>query len=435
MSFLTEVRPAAGGIGLQLWSTYEAVLAGLGPDDAALARTAKDARTAGLPELACDATTMRALRHLVHQELSLATQLARTASRMARTESLLGSECFANVVLARARRLNGETHRATRILGAMLHYAPTPFRPWIEWESLLAGAASWPADESSNISRAAASDAERLGGVLSAARAGHVAEYAASMQALSAALGSHVLPRLDVAALRVALEPAARLEGAPRDVLAWRKGAVHDLPWGLAGLSSSAAPVFVACAGGDSEGVRILDVGAPLARSTYECLQPTPGTQQRTDCMLAILGLAGPSGLPVAELFARTYGFPFVRGTHQGVFDVLVHRARARLGGLGSIERVGESYSLRVVQPLLVPDPRSGAHDDDRVLRLVAVRGTLTARDASTALGVSLRKAQLALDALAETGACVQVRRGRHFEYRIEDTTFQEPTHVVRGPL
>jgi hypothetical protein len=62
------------------------------------------------------------------------------------------------------------------------------------------------------------------------------------------------------------------------------------------------------------------------------------------------------------------------------------------------------------------------------VLQLVARCGRMSAKDTSQQLGLPLRSAQAALEALVATGACTRERNGRAIEYRVDDTTFQEPT-------
>jgi hypothetical protein len=62
------------------------------------------------------------------------------------------------------------------------------------------------------------------------------------------------------------------------------------------------------------------------------------------------------------------------------------------------------------------------------VLRLLSQRGTASAKEAADGLGVSLRAAQGALKALAESGACDILREGRNVAYIVEDTVFSEPT-------
>ncbi len=110
------------------------------------------------------------------------------------------------------------------------------------------------------------------------------------------------------------------------------------------------------------------------------------------------------------------------------MLDVLLHRARAHLGDAGGITRSRGVLTLALARPLLLVDPRGAPHDDDRVLQLVARCGRMSAKDTSQQLGLPLRSAQAALEALVATGACTRERNGRAIEYRVDDTTFQEPT-------
>lgn len=415
--------PAHVAIGFS--AHVSSVCTGGGSEDASLTALARVARAQNVPGVVCDLTTLRALRSLVHQDLGAATQLARTATRMARTEGLRDSECFASVVLARARRLHGETHRALQILRALLRYAPAAWHPWIEWELVLAGGLTWTdgATPWSPASPAAAILAHWLG----SAKRGDRAAWNHGLAELRTGLLERAPLLHDVAAVAAALDPETAAAGAPRGVAEWLVGTQHELPWGLAGVCASARPVFVSIRPG-RRGIRTLDSGLETAKADTLRVAPAQA-QSRPDALLSVLALAG-APTTTATLFERTYGFAFVPGTHQGVFDVLLHRTRARFETSVRIVRTNDAYVLESLMPLLVPDPRSGPTDDDRVLQLVAVRGTLTAREAAESLGVSLRKAQIALDSLAESGACRQARRGRLFEYRVEDTTFLEPTDV-----
>lgn len=128
------------------------------------------------------------------------------------------------------------------------------------------------------------------------------------------------------------------------------------------------------------------------------------------------------------QLFRAAYGFAFSHNVHGGVLDVLFHRARAHLGSAGEITRSRGVLALAVRAPLLLVDPRCAPHDDDRVLQLVARCGRMSAKDTSQQLGLPLRSAQAALEALVATDACTRERNGRAIEYRVDDTTFQEPT-------
>jgi Fic family protein len=124
------------------------------------------------------------------------------------------------------------------------------------------------------------------------------------------------------------------------------------------------------------------------------------------------------------------YGFQHAPDVHRGIFDVLLHRARARVRGLAEIEREGDRLRLKGKQPFLVPDPRSVQPLEEFMLRLVARSGGASAKEAAEALNVPLRTVHRALQRLVSEGACQRARAGRTVVYRIEDTTFQEPTRA-----
>jgi hypothetical protein len=179
----------------------------------------------------------------------------------------------------------------------------------------------------------------------------------------------------------------------------------------------------------DRPGVRLLDPGAPLAEARGAARLPkTQRRQGRTDTALAVLALGDAAGLPEEDFFRASYGFAFARSVHGGVLDVLLHRARAHLDSAGEIGRARGLVTLTLRRPLLLVDPRCTAYDDNRVLQLVAKRGCMTAKETSHELGIPLRSAQAALEALIATGACARERNGRAVVYRVDDTTFQEPT-------
>src|SRR4029453_533046 len=99
-----------------------------------------DAYKAQHAPLVIEAASLRALALSGSGNLEEATRISRRASRMARTESIPQQEYFANLVLARLRRLNGQTHLATRILQSLLRMASPLWRPWLGWELVMAGA-------------------------------------------------------------------------------------------------------------------------------------------------------------------------------------------------------------------------------------------------------------------------------------------------------
>jgi hypothetical protein len=191
------------------------------------------------------------------------------------------------------------------------------------------------------------------------------------------------------------------------------------------GTASDVAIVLARAAGAR----RLLRIGEPLVKDA-DAVRLTTGRQARNDTTLAVLALAGQSGLPDAELFEAVYGFAFVPARHDGVLGVLLHRVRQRLADGGVVEREGGHVRLHISAPLVVVDPRCTRTVDDRVLHIVAESGRADARTAARRLGLPLRTVQGALAQLVNEGVCRRERSGRHIEYVVEDTTFMEPTRA-----
>jgi hypothetical protein len=381
---------------------------------------------ASSPALVCDAASIRALATATAGDLEGATELARRASMMSRTEALHEQETLANLVLARVRRLTGRPFLATRILGALARFASPAWRPWIDWEHAMASGA--PALAPDGDADAAAS----LALAISRARLGNqrgFVEATSHAQARLRGLTGHLA---DLDAARIAIEPDADAGAVDGPLARWRRGLDDEVPRGLLGLTTSADPgdaavlVLVRPA---APAARLLGPGAPLLEAAGAARLPQMQRRQgRTDTALAVLALAGEQGLSDDQLFRAAYGFAFSHNVHGGVLDVLLHRARAHLGSAGEITRGRGVLALAVQTPLLLVDPRCAPLDDDRVLQLVARCGRMSAKDTSQQLGLPLRSAQAALEALVATGACTRERNGRAIEYRVDDTTFQEPT-------
>lgn len=369
--------------------------------------------------------------------------LARRASLMARTEGIADAELLANLVLARARRYNRQAHLALRILEAIERIAPPAWRPWLEWERVLAGGP--PLGGPAPDQRPASS----IVGLLSAARAGDLARFWALAEAACAANVAAPLRR-DAAALVAALAPdpsseavellRAGIDPRVRDtVSAWRYGAVSLPPPALHGLAVGGldghedaadehAAVYVVMPP-RRPSFRCLRVGLPLLREPdIARLRPSRRLNGRTETLLAVLALAGQAGLDDATCFARAYGFAYVPDLHRGVFDVLLHRARGAVQGVAHVDRASGRTALSATRALLVPDPGTSQSMSDRVLRLLAERGRTSAKQAAAGLGVSLRAVQGALTELAAADACVVERHGRSVTYAIEDSVFSEPT-------
>jgi hypothetical protein len=146
-----------------------------------------------------------------------------------------------------------------------------------------------------------------------------------------------------------------------------------------------------------------------------------------------VLALAGSEGVPKESFWETTYAFPFDPPIHGAALEALVHRLRELLGDFAVLDRRESLFVLEVLRPFAVPDPRCTRSLDDDLLRVLARAGTGSAKDAAASLGVPLRTVQLRLKKLAEEGACSVEKHGRNVAYRVEDTTFHEPTRQARA--
>jgi len=367
--------------------------------------------------LAAAVVEIRALRALFAIEAgdhAAGLALARRASLMARTEGIFEVELFANLTLVRARRYSRQAHLALRIVEGLEGVAAPAWRAWLDWERLLAGGDL--AGRASNADGPAAVLRQLFGAAQSGDRTGFDRQAAA----LRAAIVAQPLRR-EAELLMAAIDP--RRESPDAELLAWRNGTTALAPAMLHGLAVGTAPAGVAV-WPDGQSARCLTVGAPLLAGVRR-LRLTHG---RAETLLAILALAGPGGLDEPTCFARAYGFTYVPSLHRGVFDVLVHRARAALDGMAAVTREAGRLALVTTRPLLISDPRTSRSTTDRVLRLLAERGRASAKEAAAGLGISLRTAQGALSDLAASQACVMERDGRNVTYAVEDSVFSEPT-------
>ena len=391
-----------------------------------------DAKRRSDAPLAIEGAVVRAVAALLRDDLEEATTIARRASRMARTESLPQQEYLANAVLARVRRLQGNSPLATRILTALLRVASPPWRPWLVWELLLASGdgAPRPAPPEGRGANAVRS----LARMLVAAREADRSEYDRARTELEAAVSEHALFARDAEILRWATDvEAGAIEDAPDRLRAWLAGSDDEAPDGLHGLAPAGSPetaAVVAPGPGAAPPRRSLSVALPLAVVSIgaRVLEPSDNRQARTDSMIAALLLCGAEGSDEDRLFRAIYGFAYDAAIHAGVRDVLYHRVRARLGEIGSLERDAGRVWIDHREPLVAYDPRCSPPPEHSLLQLLAQAGHLTAKQAAEILGMPVRTAQHTLRKLAEDGACRAERDGRRMEYHLEDTTFMEPT-------
>jgi hypothetical protein len=252
------------------------------------------------------------------------------------------------------------------------------------------------------------------------------------MSRLADAVGGLALFEAEAVGLRALLDPD--LPAPAQELERFRSGESPLTPAAAEGLrtresvAEDSAAAYVLLRPGQ-RGVRLLHLGVGLLDvAELVRIKQAQRAQGRVETLLAILALAPPQGLAETSAFREAYGFEFVAELHRGVFDVLLHRARAALEDAGSLERGAGTLALRAERPLLIPDPRVSQRTADRVLRLLAERGRASAKDAAGALGVSLRTAQGALAELSDSGACEVEKDGRNVAYVVEDTVFSEPS-------
>ena len=314
---------------------------------------------------------------------------------MSRTEELVHQQYLAGVALARVRRHAGQPHIALRILGALERVAPADWRPWLEHERALAGDRS----------------------ALPAAETTH----AALRQ--RAALAPCTLLRGEIELAMALLDPEHAAAAATR----WRAGRVHEVPRGLIALEAGTT---------EHQALVLVSPGRPAARVLASSAaigeRPLLSTSRpgRIETALSVLALAR-APLAVEAFFSQVYGFAFEPRIHRGSLEVLVHRLRELLGDRAVIERELGDVQLVAREAFAVPDPRVRRTLDDAVLRAIAEQPGATARQSAERAGAPLRSVQHALKRLVEGGACEAIKRGRVVCYRVEDTTFTEPTRVL----
>lgn len=363
---------------------------------------------------------------------------AKEACRLARQTGLAELEYLTNLALARLRRISGRPHLALHILTALGASAPPPWRPWIAWETLLAGSDSearalLAARGTEPLRRSPAFAMTEAGlAVLSAAQAGDGEAFTRAHGALRAALPRWEAPRAESDTLAALLNPHE--PAVSEEVREWRRGQRTQAPFGLyaVGVSPSGAlesergyAYVFAPPGTDAR--RLLRPGLPLIGHARNLEGPDEAGKGgfRTETGLAVLALAGPEGLSREEFVRTLYGFKYVPLRHQGVLDVLVHRMRARLDEDATLERSAEHrLSLKISRPLVIPDGRCTIGTGERVLRALATLGWTGAQDASVALRIPRRTVHRALQELVADGACKVSRSGGKLLYRVHDTTF-----------
>jgi hypothetical protein len=278
----------------------------------------------------------------------------------------------------------------------------------------------------------ARSAALQLSECFEALRSGDRTRFHTQCGALAESTRGFAPARVELADFRAAIDLNS---GDASDELArWRRGETPLTPASVHGLrvrskdGEESAGAYVLCIPPEP-GLRLLHWGVPLLDVPgLKRIAQSRRAQGRVETVLAILALAGGAGLDEKDCFRAAYEFELVPELHRGVFDVLLHRVRTAVEGMAELERSGGRLALVPRCPLLVPDPRVSQRTTDRVLRLLAERGSASAKDAAGLLGISLRSAQNALAELAGSGACDSRKQGRNVAYVVEDTIFSEPS-------
>jgi DNA-binding transcriptional ArsR family regulator len=409
-----------------------------GSYDDALGRArsvAAGARTS--PRLTTGAAIVSALATLESGNAPEAVTLARRAMRMARTEGIVADEYLAGLVLARTRRSAQTTQAAIRILGALARVVPPRWLAAVTWEAWFSGAIDVVRHAAARMDAhpSAASDlSRRLLSFLTSSEA--AAEIANAADATS------IRPlRRELSALlaAVGLEP---LESTSERVAAWLRGAFDEVPSELAGLSSPAVDIegfehaATYAVGGVFESPRrVLGLGLPTLFGRPVDPRGEPRSHLRQCSTAAALLLAGDEGLEGRTLFERVYGFAYDE-RHGAVFRNSITKTRAWLGERGEIEwREGRYFLVAKQAPLVLPDPRTTPPIAEVILRAVAAAPQgIGARDIAGALNLPLRTVQAHLGELVASGACESRREGNANLYRMEDTTFGEPTFTRLTP-
>lgn len=405
---------------------WDALAQGTPLADEVLAELEQAARRQECAELVVDVASLRGLSLAEAGAFDDALSCARRASRMGRTERLPQSEYLAGLTLARLRRLMGRPYLATRIASSLRSVAPLAWHDWVDWEVVMS------CGESSATSGAAALAMQRL---LLAATEGDRDAFGLAVDTARGHVGTLAFLRVDLERALTMLDPQIAAEPSEPAVAAWCDGtsAFSPPPFGLAGLNGPSrddagvdAALVIASPG--VRGRRVLRVARGLASRLAEGRCLSDGAVGRTEGLVSALALLGPAGADDATLFREAYGFAYAPALHRGTFDVALHRARARVEQFGRIVRDDGRVRLEVERSFVVPDPRSTASADSRVLGRLAGAGQLSARDLAGTLGMPLRTVQDALRELVEGGACRRHREGRKVVYAIEDTTFRQPT-------
>lgn len=371
-------------------------------------------------------------------EVDMAVRKTREAWRRARAEDLPQWQYLASLALARMRRVSGAPHLAARILRPLAEVAPSPWQGAIAWEAWMAGALTLGASIALDDQSDPMMQSRTLGRMLLAAANAQRNEFDAALAELVAMSGLWPTRARDrhAGAAALSVDHTIDAERQPA-VAAWVAATQASPPGAVKGfcvdLESNPDEVGPAASvigypPGTGTARRIAALGESVAPVDAR-IPRVRGKSERDLRTLAALACAGPAGMEREALFQAVYGFKYDHELHRTLLNGLVFRVRQALGDRGELSVTDEqTYVLELNCVLLIPDPRCEQSLEDVVLRAMSRSGALSAKEASSESGVALRTAQRALRQLVEEGALTSERKGRQIMYRLEDTTFSEPT-------
>jgi hypothetical protein len=360
-----------------------------------------------------------------------ARTLLRRAALMAQSEALPQSQYLAHLALARLRRYERRPHLAARILGSLRKVAPSSWRAWLDWESVLSGLNRMNND----ASPAVRGPAQWLEQGLVAATAGDRERFLKQMSQAKESLAGWADLQGELQTVQGCLDPLMPIDTLPQDVRAWVQGQGDLIPRGVDSIvfGRNDPELTVACvfAAPTFAPRRLLSAGSALLGENFKGALPrVQRNNARIETAAAALALAGSAGLDEAEMWRRVYGFQFVIDLHRGTLEVLIHRLRERWGDTAKINRREGGFCFQPEVPMFIVDPRGMPSVDALILKLFSERGTASARAAADALVVPLRTVQTALAELVAEGHLRVEGKGRSVSYVLEDTVFAEPTQV-----
>ncbi len=409
LSKLSEPTVELDVLAARMAEQWRLLWGGSSLDDALLTDAEGASKHAGFGDLSVEFTVLRALSASAQMRFEEALVHARRASRMGHTEHRPQSEYAAHIVLARARRHSGMPYLAARILSSLWQVLPDPWRGWGEVEVLLSGSTTDGSPSTGGRFDPLKGELRSLGAERTPAAQG-TAHWPGWMRAELGDL---------FACLHGQREPETER------ALGWISGEGALPPWGIHAVA----------------GAEVGYVCVPTDRATYRTLAKPPQPIQavleerepRTERGLGALAFAEGRTLRVDDFFERVYGFAFDQGLHGSWLRTLLMRMRKALEQVGDIERIDDALKLVVHRPFSVRDPRCALEPAEQVLQLIANDGAIGARQAAGKLGVPLRTVQRTLKSLVDEGICQADRSARKVVYKIEDTTFHEPTTSYRA--